>query len=164
MKQISIDPLDPASILAAEKALNDYRKWVDERTEKLLDRLATEAVYAAQIAFNDAVGEDMTPPVVLKRKTADGYLIEASGEDVVFLEFGTGALTNAHELSGNLSIEVSPGSWSRTEGIGTYEKWIESGKPLSEYPYNKPAAEGMYKAYKAIINKFSQIAREVFTA
>ena len=42
----------------------------------------------------------------------NGYVLTASGEDVGFLEFGAGVVTEADEFAEQVDFPIYPGSWS----------------------------------------------------
>lgn len=157
MKTIILDPLDPDSILAALQALKKHLSEREKKIDEYVMRLAQCGEEAAQRAYG--------PLVSVKAHKAGGtWEILAEGEQVVFLEFGTGVKTQDHELSGPLPIEIIPGSWSEgPEGKHTWSQWLESGRRIGkDYPYNTEPRPGMWEAYKAIMENQDRIAHEVF--
>ena len=169
MKTIEIDPLDSESIDKAIKELNKFAKKREQRIEEYVMRLAQEGQNAARRTYGSLVN-------VTAHKDSDKvWEIRADGEQVVFLEFGTGVKVQDHpELSNTLSIEIMPGSWSESpEGKHTWSTWLEGGyvgkgktrwiqRRFDEYPYNTEPRPGMWEAYKAIVAAQDRIAHEVF--
>jgi hypothetical protein len=92
----------------------------------------------------------------------NGSAILAEGSQVIFLEFGAGIYTKNHDLSGPLGIDVSPGSYSLTEGAGTYQDVLDGKVKPEEYRYNRSPRAGMWEAYKAIVEAQDRVAHEVF--
>lgn len=149
MKKLTINPLDPASIDRAIKYLEKYDKLVEKAADAYTEELANIGREAAYYAYHsNSTSLDV-------EKTDKGHKIVASGSQVVFLEFGTGAPTKTHELSAPVEaeIDISPGGWSRTEGTGKLAGWIEAGLDITTPPwsqYNMNPRPGMLEAFKAI--------------
>ncbi len=160
MRRIRIDPLDPGSVMQAVRALEQYQNRVAKAADRYTEELANIGREAAYYAYG-------TPSVALEvSKTEKGHQITASHDQIMFLEFGAGVSTQDHELSAPLGVDISPGSWSRSdEGAGTYDKWAASHNGnMSGYPYNRRPRQGMLEAYKAIANgtkEAAQAAEEV---
>ena len=92
----------------------------------------------------------------------DGYKIVVDGEDVLFIEFGTGDSAGIHATEYDAVPEVvRPGSWSETHAH-QYENWgywFWAGKKWTEtepHPYT-------FDAYKAMVEALPKIAAEVFS-
>ena len=100
---------------------------------------------------------------VYVEKTDDGAKVVCEGEDVLFIEFGTGDKAGA--LAANYDAvppEVAPGTWSATHAkmYSTYGFWYFGGQ---RYEYTEPHP-ATYEAYKAMVEALPQIANEVFAA
>lgn len=101
--------------------------------------------------------------IVATEPTDDGYVIRADGEDVLFIEFGTG--DKAGEMSANydsVPTEVAPGTWSagHAQMYSRYGFWVFAGKI---YHYTEPHP-AFYDAYQAMVEALPKIANEVFAA
>lgn len=158
--KITVDVLDPDSILQAIKDCKKYNYWQTTKRIELTHRLADEAALAAKEVFAPFMVN------VYVEYRGGSVVICAKGREVCFIEFGTGVYADpGHPFadSPELGFVVMPGSWSSTEGEGTWEKWINSGKSAYTYPYNGPSFRGMLAAYNRILQRFNEIAREVFT-
>lgn len=159
MKTIEFDPFDSDSIDRAVIALRKYEKERERLIALYVQKLAQCGEVAAQRTYGSLVS-------VKSHKTADGtWEILANGDQVVFLEFGTGVYTHKHEIAGNnLGITIEPGSWSESpEGKHTWSQWLNSWTwNHKDYPYNTHPRPGMYEAYKAIVANQDRIAKEVF--
>lgn len=164
MKKLAINPLDPASIDRAIKYLEKYDKLVEKAADAYTEELANIGREAAYYAYHsNSTSLDV-------EKTDKGHKIVANGSQVVFLEFGTGAPTETHELSAPLEakIDISPGGWSRKEGTGKLARWIEAGFDITTPPwnqYNMEPRHGMLEAFKAIqqgAKDAAKVAEKVF--
>ena len=99
---------------------------------------------------------------VWSEPTENGYKICAEGEDVLFIEFGTGdragVLTPWYD---QVPSEVRPGSWSESHAqmYSRYGFWVFAGQI---YHYTEPHP-AFYYAYQAMVEALPQIAQEVFS-
>ena len=99
---------------------------------------------------------------VWSEPTKDGYKVCAEGEDVLFIEFGTG--DRAGELDAwydQVPPSARPGSWSETHAqmYSRYGFWVFAGQIYHETEPH-PA---FYDAYQAMVEALPQIAQEVFS-
>lgn len=135
-----------------------------ERVQKLLDVKARVAEVAKRLC---EVGEPIIRAThgnharVWTEPTENGYKISAEGEDVLFIEFGTG--DRAGVLSpwyDQVPADARPGSWSETHAqqYSTQGFWYFGGK---RYEFTEPHP-AFYDAYQAMVEALPQIAQEVF--
>lgn len=135
-----------------------------ERVQKLLDVKARVAEIAKRLC---EVGEPIIRAThgnharVWTEPTENGYKISAEGEDVLFIEFGTG--DRAGVLSpwyDQVPADARPGSWSETHAqqYSTQGFWYFGGK---RYEFTEPHP-AFYDAYQAMVEALPQIAQEVF--
>jgi hypothetical protein len=136
-----------------------------ERCAEVARRLCEEvgepiirATHQVGLAEQDHVGA-----VVVSEPTDNGYLIRASGEKVLFVEFGTGDMAGA--MSANydaVPASVAPGTWSATHSqqYSNNQFWIHAGQ---RYEFTEPHP-AFYEAYQAMVTELPRIAREVFAA
>lgn len=157
MKTIEIDPFDLQSINRAIKELKAHETWRKQKITEYIHKLCVLGASVAKQRYGSTVDVHVTP---------DGKGIIAEGDQVVFLEFGTGTKTMNHELSAPLSIQIVPGSWSEgPEGKHTWSEWLRSQNwagAMKGYPYDTTPRPGLYEAYKAIVANQEKIAQEVF--
>ena len=136
-----------------------------ERVQKLLDVKARVAEVAKRLC---EVGEPIIRAThgnharVWTEPTENGYKISAEGEDVLFIEFGTG--DRAGVLSpwyDEVPADARPGSWSETHAqqYSTQGFWYFGGK---RYEFTEPHP-AFYDAYQAMVEALPQIAQEVFS-
>ena len=136
-----------------------------ERVQKLLDVKARVAEVAKRLC---EVGEPIIRAThgnharVWTEPSENGYKISAEGEDVLFIEFGTG--DRAGVLSpwyDEVPAEARPGSWSETHAkqYSTNGYWYFGGQ---RYEYTEPHP-AFYDAYQAMVEALPKIAQEVFS-
>lgn len=100
--------------------------------------------------------------VISSEPIQNGYVIRAEGQDILFIEFGTGDRAGA--LDGwydQVPESVRPGSWSEEHAqmYSRYGFWVFAGQI---YHYTEPHP-AFYDAYKAMVEALPQIANEVFS-
>ena len=99
---------------------------------------------------------------VWSEPTENGYKVCADGEDILFIEFGTGlkAGQDAH-LYDEVPGVVGEGTWSATHAkmYSTWGFWVFAGEI---YYYTEPHP-AFYYAYQAMVEALPQIAQEVFS-
>ncbi|MBO5963855.1 MAG: hypothetical protein J6P97_05170 [Bacteroidales bacterium] len=153
---VDIDPLDPASIIRAEKMINKILKDVDNKVEKFVQEIGKIGRDAAQGAYGNAVSVTLV-------EEDNGVTISADGKAVAFLEFGAGSSTNsANRYAFEVPFLVYRGSYSdETKGeyqATHYNYWHFGGKKITAVePRN-----GMQKAYEAIVNDIDSTVKKVF--
>lgn len=165
--------LDPASIQAAIRELNDYKKWVIQKTDELRNRVAYFIAKDASAVFNSAVADDLIGEGAVIGSvdvTVDDQgnvtLVIANGEDAVFMEFGAGVYYNGsvgsspNPLGAGLGYTI--GSYGK--GNGRKEVWGFKGSDGEIHlTHGTPASMPLYKAVKAVSDDIVRIAKEVFS-
>ena len=135
-----------------------------ERVQKLLNVKASVAEIAKRLC---EVGEPIIRAThgnharVWTEPTENGYKISAEGEDVLFIEFGTGDRAGVlSPLYDEVPADARPGSWSETHAqqYSTQGFWYFGGK---RYEFTEPHP-AFYDAYQAMVEALPQIAQEVF--
>ena len=128
---------------------------VHDRSAEIARRLCVEVGEPLIWAWHGNHARVFTEP------TANGYSIVAEGEQVLFIEFGTGNAAGiyAQHYNGTVPAIVRPKSWSEQDAH-MYEVlgfWIWHGHWFEETPPH-PA---FYDAYRAMLEAYPRIAREV---
>ena len=146
--QISIKGIDHA--IRTIERYTDLRQKLAELAERLC---AIGEPIIKQIHGNHSV--------VATEPTANGYRITASGEDVLFIEFGAG--DQAGSENGNydaVPAEARPGSWSETHAqqYSTLGYWYFGGHKFTTVA----PSPAFYYAYEYMVQNLPRIAREVF--
>ena len=164
MREFVIDAFD---IDGLRKAADELRKTADDMERKGVEicrRLAEIGLRVASINYAGGFMDGNDDVDVTIEPIEHGYKIVASGEDVYFVEFGTGvAAGNGYDTSViNPPVDISPGSWSETHRQQFSKKgyWYYNGK---KYEMTTPRM-GMYHAAKEIEQNLKRIAEEVLNS
>lgn len=175
--------LDPASIQAAIRELNDYKKWVIEKTQQLQRRCAELIRDSAAPVFQSALADD-----VFRVRNDDGKMESASpivggvsvdikdegnvtivfttGKDAVFIEFGAGVHYNgsAGSSPNPLGADLAYTIGGYGAGRGKQDAWYFKSADGNVYEtHGTPASMPLYKAVKAVSDDIVRIAKEVFS-
>lgn len=100
---------------------------------------------------------------ITTEQTKNGYKITASGEDVLFIEFGAGdAAGRDAGLYDSVPGSVRPGSWSETHAqmYSRFGFWVFAGHIVHEVP----PSPAFYYAYEYMVQNLPHIAEEVFNS
>ena len=165
--------LSEQSINKAIKELNDYNKWLKDRTERFLKELGEAGVEIATAKFKSAQYDGTNDVTVsVETREENKVAVVAVGGAVLFVEFGTGInYPDSHpEASKNGFVHGGYGyhlgrmknGWRYKGDLGT------NGKPDEQHPgYIKtkgnPANMCMYETIRELEEKFEEIARRCFT-
>lgn len=164
MRKITIT-LDDKSISNAIKELNRYKKWVDEKTKLLIEKLAIIGAHEASVRFASAMYDGDNDVAVEVGPTENGWVITASGEAVCFIEFGAGVYHNPSEPYPNPRPDGVVGIGEYGQGKGKRQAWgyyDEAGNLV--ITRGNPAAMPMWYATTEMEREVLRIAKEVFGA
>lgn len=155
----------------AIKELAEYKRDFLKKVHIFRERVAARIASEAQTGFNGAVADDLVNGgkkfAKVNVTVDDNSLITtviASGEDVFWVEFGTGVYHNGtagsspHPRGAELGFTI--GGYGK--GLGKNKTWgyYEDGK--LQLTRGTPAIMPMEKAFLSVCNEISEIAREVF--
>lgn len=158
MTVINIDVSNPQSISEAAAFVRRYSNKITSRLKTALKIICQKGAEIAAKEYGAAVEVSYT------FVGDDLCIVSANGDDVCFLEFGTGFVTDSeHPYAGKVPFGVYPGSWSMTEGAGTFDAWVNSGKDPASYPYNTTPRRAMLHAYEKIYDIAEKTIKEVFS-
>lgn len=164
MREIRIDPFDPSSIRGAQRQIEELESWLEKKGLEICKRLAEIGLNVAEINYAGGYIDGNDDVDVSVEPMEHGYKIVASGEDVFFVEFGTGvAAGNGYDTSViDPPVDISPGSWSVTHAKQFSEKgyWYYNGR---KYEMTTPRM-GMYHAATEVERRLQEVAREVFSS
>lgn len=151
--QISVKGIDHA--IRTIERYTDLRQKLSELAERLC---AIGEPIIKQIHGNHSV--------VATEPTANGYRITASGEDVLFIEFGAGEDAGSENGKYDAVPSVArPGTWSEAHQ-GEY--WRTGGPGVGHWHFGGheintvPPSPAFYYAYEYMVQNLPRIAREVF--
>ena len=176
-KQIDIDVLNISSINKALKEMRAYRNSLDKKAAIFIERLRQVGINAAVMYFSKSAyaGE---PDVLIEdipvKKNGHKFTarIRATGDTVLFIEFGTGIYNeNPHQLAygyaaGSYGAKaLQPWGWfySGTPGrLPPRGTEMARGHSGSVHTYGNPAGMPMYNTRNHILTLMNGIAEEVF--
>ncbi len=166
--------LNEQSIGQAIKELNDYKKWLIDKTKEFLKALADEGVEIASAKFGQVV-YDGTNDVTcqMEDRGENKVAVMAIGSATLFIEFGTGIRypDNHPEAAENGMVRGAYGyklgrlekGWRYTGEPGSNGEVITEGKHAGEiHTYGNPANMSMYLTVRELQDKFEEIARRVY--
>ncbi|MBO7712423.1 MAG: hypothetical protein J6S85_02570 [Methanobrevibacter sp.] len=139
-----------------------------EKIELFLERLAETGIGKAQRIYGVSTSEAQTPDLSYEFIDNNTVCVKASGEDVLFLEFGTGiTYMQEYPTDEGFTPIFYAGDWSDNEELGGKHHWrnpngwyIPGGH--GKHTYGIAPARAMYEAKKEIKQQIEIIAREVF--
>ena len=146
---ITIRTLSEGEIEKAIKLLEAYRLTASNRISRAMDTLAMLASEELRrnVGSSGRAVKNGGSRVSWSRLEDEGlkYLITVNGQQIGFLEFGTGVYADEqHPYVDNVPFPVFSGSYSDTIGQGTWNDWIQSGKDPMKYPYNRVPKRPLY--------------------
>ena len=156
--------LNPKSIDNAIKLLRQYNAWVQAKEKELRMRLAMLGATVASIKFSGVIYNGDGEVTVRVEDDGSTATIYAEGEEVAFIEFGTGAkLGYGHPDAAKHGF--GPGTWSDDPskgGKGHWDNekgwWYGDGK----HTFGNEPAMAMWSAIQEITSNLTRIATEVF--
>ena len=162
MKKVIV-PLSVSGIEQLQKAVGEYQKWQEQKTAELLDRLAMLGASTASIRFARATYTGLKNATVTVEPLANGYVIKAEGQSVLFLEFGSGIRYGSGHPE-NAEYGMGPGTYPDGKGHWDDPKgwWLPKNKG-GGHTYGNPPAMAMYEARKSIEQELARIVKEVFS-
>ena len=153
--------LSPDAIKNAVDYLETYKKWVNQKIDELMIRLAAVGLETARVYFQQGATEGNEVPETWVEPIENGFKIIARGKDVFFIEFGAGDAAGNHPDAANAPVDTSPGSYSKinTGEYAKYQSWHHKGVKYTELQPQMP----MYHAMREIERNVQKIAKEVFS-
>lgn len=154
-------------------ALEEYPKWIEERSKELLNRLTQEGYQIAAAGFGKAQYDGVNDSAVsVENRGENVRAVVALGSAVLFIEFGTGITyaDNHPEAGKNGMIRGGYG-----QGKGNQSAWGYYGSPGTNGVVRKetdkgtlvtthgnPANMPMYEAAKQLKERLPELVKEVF--
>lgn len=146
-----------------------YQNSLNPKLSLLLERLATIGATEARVRFSSAMYAGRNDVEINVVPVSDkSWKIVASGESVLFIEFGTGISNPEHPQSGEFGF--SHGTYGQGKGSNP-KGWVyvgeqgNAGQTVREGVYRtrgNPPARAMYNSAKEIQSEILRIATEVF--
>ena len=161
--KIVLNPLDPKSVNAALKQIQKYKKDFLAKEQEFVRRLAEIGVRVAGAVYSAADPEGEHQLSVFLEKNGNGYVVKAEGATIGFLEFGTGVKNREWNNTGLDYTPPAHGTYGKGHGKNPWGWWFNSEEyGVTMHTYGNPPAEAMLAARNEIIERVTQIAREVW--
>lgn len=160
--------------------IDEYKRWLENKSAELVERLAEEGLQTATLGFASAVYDGLPgqDAVMMEVRGSTARAVIATGPTCLFIEFGTGiTYPDDHpEAAQNGMIRGTYGKGhgnQRTWGyygddLGSNGKYAtrKDGTPIEPHvvlTHGNPANKPMYNAVKELEQRFKQIVSEVFS-
>ena len=153
---VDVNVFDYASVSRAKRRLDEYFADLIEKANTVCERLATIGAVRASLDFSRAIYNGTNDVAVTVEPIDNGYAIHATGNAVLFIEFGSGASYGyGHPEPEGYGPGTYPGKghWDDPNGwwYGTHE-----------HSYGNPPGAAMYHAKQDVLQEVQRIADEVF--
>ena len=169
MRSVTVNVTDPRSWENAGMELLSYLSDLENRANRICERLATIGATRASIDFSRAFYQGPNDVSVTVEPTNGGFAIHARGNAVLFIEFGSGATYGyGHPEPSIDGEEYGPGTYP---GVGHWNDpngwWLPksawgNGADQDRHTYGNPPAQAMYNAKQEVLQMVQQVADEVF--
>lgn len=153
---VDVNIFDYASVSRAQRRLDEYFADLIEKANRVCERLAAIGAVRASLDFSRAIYNGTNDVAVTVEPIDNGYAIHATGNAVLFIEFGSGATYGyGHPEPEGYGPGTYPGKghWDDPNGW-----WYGN----HEHSYGNPPAQAMYNAKRDIQAEVQRIADEVF--
>lgn len=153
---VDVNIFDYASVSRAQRRLDEYFADLIEKANTVCERLATIGAVRASLDFSRAIYNGTNDVAVTVEPIDNGYAIHATGNAVLFIEFGSGASYGyGHPEPEGYGPGTYPGKghWDDPNGW-----WYGN----HEHSYGNPPAQAMHNAKRDIQAEVQRIADEVF--
>lgn len=162
--KITIDPFDKKSITNAIKQLEQYKKDFRKKEILFVKRLAEIGVTVASTGFALADYDGVNDVQVTMTQSGTHATVTAFGETVGFIEFGTGVRNPEWDSSGMEYTPPKHGTYGKGHGKRPHGWYFKpnGSEGASQHTYGNPPAEAMRTARDVMVERITQIAREVW--
>lgn len=153
---IRMNGLDRHSVRNAINQLKEFQTDYDTKMQTVCEQLATMGAVRASLEFARAPYSGTNDVSVTAEPFGNGWRVRASGNAVLFIEFGSGATYGyGHPEPQGYGPGTYPGKghWNDPKGW-----WYGHGK----HTYGNPPAAAMYHAEQDIRAEIERVVSEVF--
>lgn len=154
--------LNPASIDAAIKKLEDYRQDLDRKAGLLCERLADMGAMYAEWNFSGVLyAGDIDYSITVNRIDDMHYSVLANGQSVLFMEFGAGVKHGyGHPMADQFGM--GPGTYPGQKHAFDPNGWWFNQGGNKIHTYGNAPGMPMYNAAKDLEKEITKVAQEVF--
>ena len=166
---MTVDVLSKQSVDAAISYIQDWKKSFHDRLEKFIKRCEEEGLRAVKANVSGIApiykGEDIS---VTSHKIDNGFSIEMSGEQVAFIEFGSGITFNTpvggskHPKGAELGYTIGSYNPESPNASSPTGWWYRNKWGKTEHTYGTPTFSPLYDGELELIGRIKEIANEVF--
>lgn len=161
--KITINPLDKNSVAEAIKQVKQYKKDFLAKEKIFVKRLAEIGVSVASAGFATADYDGINDVQVTMTQRGTRAVVTAFGETVGFIEFGTGVKYPEWDNTGMDYTPPKHGTYGKGQGARPKGWFFTQGIGAAQHTYGNPPAEAMRTARDVMIERVTQIAREVWS-
>jgi hypothetical protein len=161
---IHID-LNEESVDKAIKQLNAYKRLLDKKTEEIAKRLAEMGATKVSLGFARSVyNGPQNVNVTVENRGNGQYAIVASGETVLFAEFGAGVRYGYGHPEAN-AFGMGPGTYPNGKGHWNDPKgwWIPKSAG-GGHTFGNPPNMPMYNTEQELKKEIDRVVREVLSS
>lgn len=152
---IDVNLFDPTSVQHAAEQLQAYADDLQNRANEICRRLADLGAERASVGFSEADYDGTNDVRVSVEPIENGYAVHASGNAVLFIEFGAGVTRGyGHPRPEGYGPGTYPGKghWNDPKG------WYYAHGQKS---WGNPPAAAMYYAEQEVAEAVQRVAEEV---
>ena len=160
--KIRINPFDKASINAAIKQVQQYKKDFLAKEKLFVKRLGEIGVSVATTGFAVADYDGNNDVTVRLEWNGNRAVVIAEGEAVGFIEFGTGIRNPEWDNSGMSYTPPKHGTYGKKHGARPKGWYFKPGEGAVQHTFGNYPAEAMRTARDVMIERIIRIAREVW--
>lgn len=155
MQTIEVD-LSTRGLDRLSRFLVGKDKWLQRKSDELAKRLAEIGVQKAEVNFAAAYYDGPEDHAIELIPEGPGcYTVRASGQTVLFVEFGSGLIGYGHPEPHGMGPGTYPGKGHWDDPNGWY---YAHGKKSHGNPPNMP----MYNTVKELEQELARVVKEVF--
>ena len=165
--KITIDPFDRNSLTEALRKVEQYKKDFKRKEAEFVRRLKEIGVSVATTGFALADYDGENDVLIAETQNGNRALVIAYGKTVGFIEFGTGV--KYEEWADNNNTNNNPykppkhGTYGEGKGANPKGWFFSPGEGAAgQHTYGNPPAEAMLTARDAMVERITEIAREVW--
>ena len=166
---MTVDVFSKSSIKEAISYLKNWKRDYHKKLDKFIERCEEEGLRAVKANVDGIApiykGEDIA---VSSTKIENGFSIEIAGEQVAFIEFGSGITFNTpiggskHPKGQELGMTIGSYNPSSPNASSPTGWWFKNRWGKSEHTYGTPTFSPLYNGEMEIISRVKEIAKEVF--
>ena len=161
--KIVINPFDKKSIDAAIQKVKQYEKDFQTKEIEFVRRLKEIGVSVAQTGFATADYDGVNDVLIAETQNGQRAVVIAYGETVGFIEFGTGVKFREYDSSSTEYTPPKHGTYGKGRGKNPHGWFFKQGEgAAARHTYGNPPAEAMLAARDEMIQRVTEIAREVW--